>query len=134
MIDLHDYYLFQGPRSRYIGDEQWSWCTEQAERGKYLALSLVINLGLLFTFKYFNFFNESLRGLFTLFDVEYRFAGLDVLLPVGISFYTFQLLSYVDGDWVGRRRRLGGAPFGSPQRNLLTRLAQDCDYFSPRAV
>ena len=69
--------------------------TEQAGRGKYLVLSLVVNLGLLFTFKYFNFFNESLRGLFTLFDVEYRFAGLDVLLPVGISFYTFQSLSYV---------------------------------------
>lgn len=69
--------------------------SEQTGRRKYLALSLAVNLGLLFTFKYFNFFTESLRSLLGLFAVEYRFAGLDLLLPVGISFYTFQSLSYV---------------------------------------
>lgn len=76
--------------------------TERAGRGKYLALSLVVNLGLLFTFKYFNFFNESVRDLFALFNVDYQFAGLDLLLPVGLSFYTFQSLSYVFDVYRGK--------------------------------
>ena len=79
----------------YIAARLMGQQTERAGRGKYLALSLVVNLGLLFTFKYFNFFNESARGLFGLFNIDYQFAGLDVLLPVGISFYTFQSLSYI---------------------------------------
>lgn len=83
--------------ARFMGGQ-----VEQAGRGNYLALSLVVNLGLLFTFKYFNFFNESVRGLFTLFNMEYHFAGLDVLLPVGISFYTFQSLSYVIDVYRGK--------------------------------
>lgn len=83
--------------ARFMGGQ-----VEQAGRGNYLALSLVVNLGLLFTFKYFNFFNESVRSLFTLFNMEYHFAGLDVLLPVGISFYTFQSLSYVIDVYRGK--------------------------------
>lgn len=75
---------------------------DQAGRRTYLLLSLVVNLGLLFTFKYFNFFNESVRGLFSLFNVEYEFAGLRVLLPVGISFYTFQSLSYIFDVYRGK--------------------------------
>lgn len=75
---------------------------DQAGRRNYLILSLVVNLGLLFTFKYFNFFNDSVRGLFSLFNVEYQFAGLSVLLPVGISFYTFQSLSYIFDVYRGK--------------------------------
>jgi D-alanyl-lipoteichoic acid acyltransferase DltB (MBOAT superfamily) len=51
--------------------------------------SLVINLGILFFFKYYNFFAGTL-GRFTAFKAP----ALDVLLPVGISFYTFQALGY----------------------------------------
>ncbi|MBF8982499.1 MBOAT family protein [Lutibacter sp. B2] len=58
---------------------------EKKKRKKYLLLSLVSNLGLLFTFKYFNFFNEAMGQPFKQFKL---------LLPVGISFYTFQTLSY----------------------------------------
>lgn len=76
--------------------------TDPVKRRRYLVVSLVMNLGLLFTFKYFNFFNDSVRGLFTLFNVEYQFAGLDVLLPVGISFYTFQSLSYIFDVYRGK--------------------------------
>lgn len=75
---------------------------DQARRRTYLALSLLVNLGLLFIFKYFNFFNDSVQGLFQLFNVEYRFAGLDVLLPVGISFYTFQSLAYIFDVYRGK--------------------------------
>lgn len=63
-------------------------------RRLYLALSITINLGLLFVFKYFNFFNDALRSFCTSLHLEYPVNDLQLLLPVGISFYTFQTLSY----------------------------------------
>ena len=63
-------------------------------RKKYLVFSLAVNLGLLAAFKYFNFFNSNLRELFNFFNIFYDVPEFDVLLPVGISFYTFQTLSY----------------------------------------
>ena len=59
-----------------------------------LAVSLFANLGLLFTFKYLNFFNSIVADSLTAFGYEYSFSPLNILLPVGISFYTFQTLSY----------------------------------------
>jgi D-alanyl-lipoteichoic acid acyltransferase DltB (MBOAT superfamily) len=67
---------------------------EVARRKKYLWLSLASNLGLLFVFKYFNFFNDSFRALFNFLNVPYAVPVVNLLLPVGISFYTFQTLSY----------------------------------------
>ncbi|MCK4752094.1 MAG: MBOAT family protein [Planctomycetes bacterium] len=64
------------------------------KRKGYLIFSLCANLGLLFSFKYFNFFNESLRQLMGNFPISYDVPALNVLLPIGISFYTFQTLSY----------------------------------------
>ncbi|MHC4167782.1 MAG: MBOAT family O-acyltransferase [Planctomycetota bacterium] len=66
----------------------------RSRRRKYLILSLCSNLGLLFAFKYFNFFNGSLDLLFRKFNLFYGIPAFNVLLPVGISFYTFQTLSY----------------------------------------
>lgn len=66
----------------------------KAERKKFLILSLTSNLGLLFSFKYFNFFNDSLKAAFDHYNIFYNFPAFNVLLPVGISFYTFQTLSY----------------------------------------
>lgn len=65
-------------------------------RAKKLALwaSLVSNIGMLFTFKYWGFFHESMAAILLPFGVSYEVPSLDVLLPVGISFYTFQTLSY----------------------------------------
>ncbi len=63
-------------------------------RKLFLVSSLFINLGILFFFKYFNFFNDSLSSLSTYFNLDWSFSRIDVLLPVGISFYTFQALSY----------------------------------------
>ncbi len=60
-----------------------------------LVLSLVVNLGILGFFKYANFFIDSLTGAFTLFGGELSVSSLDIILPVGISFYTFQSLSYI---------------------------------------
>jgi alginate O-acetyltransferase complex protein AlgI len=67
---------------------------EIIRRTKFLILSLLVNLGLLFTFKYFNFFSDSVRSAFQKFALPIDTPHLKVLLPVGISFYTFQTLSY----------------------------------------
>jgi D-alanyl-lipoteichoic acid acyltransferase DltB (MBOAT superfamily) len=79
-------------------------------RRPYLILSLLSNLGLLFAFKYFNFFNESIRAVFDAVNIFYGVPMFDVLLPVGISFYTFQTLSYAVDVYRGDRdpeRHLG---------------------------
>lgn len=70
---------------------------EERERQRkiYLAISIVINLGVLGFFKYCNFFIESFYSLFNLFGATASFTPLNIILPVGISFYTFQGLSYV---------------------------------------
>lgn len=74
-----------------IGIEE---ATEPAVRKRYLYLSLVINLGLLFSFKYFNFFGNAFNDLFSLINLKFAVPEFKVLLPIGISFYTFQTLSY----------------------------------------
>jgi alginate O-acetyltransferase complex protein AlgI len=66
----------------------------KSKRRKYLILSICTNFGLLFAFKYFNFFSDSARVILQQFNVLYDTPVLNVLLPVGISFYTFQTLSY----------------------------------------
>ncbi|MBU0467761.1 MAG: MBOAT family protein, partial [Candidatus Omnitrophica bacterium] len=67
---------------------------DKSKRKKYLILSLLTNLGLLAIFKYYNFFNQSLGILFSYSHIDYKVSSLNLLLPVGISFYTFQTLSY----------------------------------------
>ncbi len=59
-----------------------------------LALSIGVNLSFLGFFKYFNFFAESFSDAFTLFGNSFDPVQLKIVLPVGISFYTFQTLSY----------------------------------------
>ena len=67
---------------------------EKTKRKMLLIVSIAVNIGLLATFKYYNFFAESLVGAFTLFGKKIDIGRLQVVLPVGISFYTFQTLSY----------------------------------------
>lgn len=57
-------------------------------------LSMIMNLSVLFIFKYYNFFQESMKEIYKLFSIEYTYNTSTLLLPVGISFYTFQVLSY----------------------------------------
>ena len=58
------------------------------------AINIVVNLLVLGVFKYYNFFAESCADLLKMIGFEADFATLNVILPVGISFYTFQALSY----------------------------------------
>jgi D-alanyl-lipoteichoic acid acyltransferase DltB (MBOAT superfamily) len=79
--------------------------SEDPRRRKQLVTaSVVANLGLLGAFKYANFFMESLTGLLALFGLELSPFAANVVLPVGISFYTFQTLSYTIDIYRGRLR------------------------------
>lgn len=68
--------------------------TDLRRRKMLLGVSLVANLGMLFAFKYYNFFADSFNAAFTFFGSSFSVSSLRVILPVGISFYTFQTLSY----------------------------------------
>lgn len=64
------------------------------KKRRWLILSLIVNLGALFVFKYFNFFIESFSDLLVALGFNANVSTLNLILPVGISFYTFQTLSY----------------------------------------
>ena len=76
--------------------------SEGQKRKWLLWLSLAINLGMLGFFKYYNFFVESFVEAFTFFGAQLSVDRLNIILPVGISFYTFQTLSYTLDIYKGR--------------------------------
>jgi alginate O-acetyltransferase complex protein AlgI len=73
------------------------------------AASLISNLSILFVLKYYNFFNNSLKDLFHALGMSYNVPEFSLLMPIGISFYTFQALSYTIDIYRGTR---------PPERNL----------------
>jgi len=86
----------------YFVAKKMAALSEKKKRKKWLIISLLCNLGILFGFKYFNFANENLQALFDNFNIFYNIPAFDVLLPVGISFYTFQTLSYTIDVYNGK--------------------------------
>ncbi|WP_299215943.1 MBOAT family O-acyltransferase [uncultured Dokdonia sp.] len=66
----------------------------QKRRKALLGLSIATNIGILVFFKYYNFFLDNFVNAFSLFGKEISVTSLQIILPVGISFYTFQTLSY----------------------------------------
>lgn len=79
-------------------------------RKLFVALSMAFNLGMLGYFKYYNFFAESLQEALGRAGLSVQLSHLEVILPIGISFYTFQSMSYVIDIY---RREI------KPTRNLL---------------
>ena len=77
---------------------------EKAKRKKWLYLSLFVNLGMLCSFKYLDFLNETVRDVFGIFGHEYPVGHFDILLPIGISYYTFQTLSYTIDVYRGNKK------------------------------
>ncbi len=65
-----------------------------SKRKLLLWTSILVNLGFLGFFKYYNFFLDNFVAAFSFFGTEISASSLNVILPVGISFYTFQTLSY----------------------------------------
>ncbi|TVZ56221.1 D-alanyl-lipoteichoic acid acyltransferase DltB (MBOAT superfamily) [Lutibacter sp. Hel_I_33_5] len=88
-----------------------------------LLTSIFVNLSLLGFFKYFNFFAESFTEVFTLMGKSIEISRLNIILPVGISFYTFQTLSYSIDVY---RRKI------RPTRNILSFFSFVC--FFPQLV
>ncbi|WP_394369027.1 MBOAT family O-acyltransferase [Hyunsoonleella ulvae] len=118
--------------------KEWLWC------------SVIFNVGLLGFFKYFNFFVDSWVDMFCLFGYEMKSTWtLKVLLPVGISFYTFQTMSYSFDIYYNRLKPtkdfLGFAAFVSffPQlvagpieraSNLLSQILNNREFSYERCV
>ncbi|TAI48578.1 MBOAT family O-acyltransferase [Flagellimonas allohymeniacidonis] len=88
----------------------------QAQRARNLLLlaSLVVNLGFLGFFKYYNFFLENFVEAFTFFGRDIGASSLNIILPVGISFYTFQTLSYTIDVYNGKLK---------PTKNIVSFFA-----------
>ena len=63
-------------------------------RKTFLILSLVTNIGVLVFFKYCNFFIDNLNGIASLIHWNYSIQSLEIILPIGLSFHTFQAMSY----------------------------------------
>lgn len=86
--------IFISSLADYVIGQKMSSTQRKQSRKLLLFLSLFINLGILGFFKYFNFFIESVNELLNLFSLGINTHTLHIILPVGISFYTFQSLSY----------------------------------------
>ena len=113
-----------------------------------LLASVCMNLGLLFFFKYWDFFGETVNSLCAAASIPYRVPALNLILPVGISFYTFQTMSYtIDvyrGDQTAERDPVSFALFVTyfPQlvagpiersKNLMHQLHEP-HFFDPKRV
>ena len=69
-------------------------CQTDKRRKTLLWFSIIVNIGFLGFFKYYNFFLDNFKTAFSFFGTEIEADLLNIILPVGISFYTFQTLSY----------------------------------------
>jgi alginate O-acetyltransferase complex protein AlgI len=79
-------------------------CTSQSYsfRRLWFFVTLTLNFGILILFKYFNFFAETINNTLLFTRIEFQISYVDFLLPVGISFYTFQAASYLFDVYNGK--------------------------------
>lgn len=94
--------IFVSSLTDYVVGIQIEKANKQSIKRSYLIISLIVNLGLLFFFKYYNFFIRSFVGAFDRLGINLDIDTLQIILPVGISFYTFQTLSYTIDIYRGR--------------------------------
>lgn len=106
MLLIASYYFYASWNGYYLGliilstliDYILAMKLESTEdtrhRKRFLTLSVCANLGLLGLFKYYNFFIDSAYTFFSAIGLPFQHSTLELLLPVGISFYTFQSMSY----------------------------------------
>jgi alginate O-acetyltransferase complex protein AlgI len=85
-------------------------CDDAKQKKLYLLISIGVNLLVLGFFKYFNFFLSNIYGLLNLFGISGQSWSLNIILPLGISFYTFKSLSYTIDIYRGNLK---------PVRNLV---------------
>lgn len=115
----------------------------------FLLLSIFSNIGILFVFKYFNFFHANFDALAQLLHWNYSLPTLSLLLPIGLSFHTFQSLSYIIEVYRGNQKaekhfgiyalyvmffpQLVAGPIERPQ-NLLPQFHNPKEFNASRAV
>jgi alginate O-acetyltransferase complex protein AlgI len=75
-----------------------------ARRRSWLIMSLIANIGMLAVFKYFNFLNANARAIAEVFHWPYGMPALSLILPIGLSFHTFQAMSYTIEVYRGRQK------------------------------
>jgi alginate O-acetyltransferase complex protein AlgI len=113
------------------GMERWP-----SRRRLFMAVSIISNFGMLGFFKYFNFFVDNLHAVLEAAGLHVSLPVLRVILPVGISFYTFQAMSYtVDvfrGELRARRSLLDVAVFISFFPHLVAGPIQRASYLLPQ--
>ncbi len=78
---------------------------EKSQKNKkiWLAVSLVSNIGILVFYKYFNFLNENISSILNLFSIQNPIPLLTIILPIGLSFHTFQAMSYTIEVYRGKQ-------------------------------
>ncbi len=119
------------------------------KRKLFLVISLISNISILCVFKYYNFLNENLSGLLSSFGYHNHIPNLSILLPIGLSFHTFQAMSYTIEVYRGNQQaernfityslyvmfypQLVAGPIERPQ-NLLPQFKQDHAFEYQRVV
>ncbi|MBS1752198.1 MAG: MBOAT family protein [Bacteroidetes bacterium] len=123
--------------------------SEGRKRKHFLILSIISTCLVLFIFKYFNFFNDNFRSIAQALDLRYPINVINIILPIGLSFHTFQSLSYVVEVYKGRQKaeknfgiyslyvmfypQLVAGPIERPQ-NLLHQFYEKHDFEYNRVV
>src|SRR3954471_22839090 len=77
---------------------------DKKRKKKYLIASIIANVGVLAVFKYYNFFNDNITGLAVFFGIKNNIPYLHMLLPIGLSFHTFQAMSYTIEVYRGNQK------------------------------
>jgi alginate O-acetyltransferase complex protein AlgI len=82
----------------------WLEKTEGKKRKCFLIASLIANIGVLAVFKYYNFLNNNLSTILSTFGYKNSIPYLSILLPIGLSFHTFQAMSYTIEVYRGKQK------------------------------
>ena len=77
---------------------------DKKTRKKFLVMSIIANVGVLAVFKYYNFLNDNITGLAHLLGIKNSIPYLHMLLPIGLSFHTFQAMSYTIEAYRGNQK------------------------------
>ena len=88
--------------NNYLHRGGYAFRTNSKLRKTVATATVVINIGILFFYKYFNFLAESITDALQSFGLKMSVSGLDILLPLGISFFTFKAISYVVDVYKGK--------------------------------
>lgn len=127
----------------------WIENTQGGRKKTYLIISIISTCLVLFVFKYFNFFNTNMASVATFLGWNYPIGALEIILPIGLSFHTFQSLSYVIEVYRGHQKaehnfgiyslyvmfypQLVAGPIERPQ-NLLHQFYEKHDFDYARVV